>query len=63
MIAKYRTWVCDQPELMASLHELRDLDLVCWCATAALHGDVLLMLANGITDYRYRRSFTPHERR
>jgi hypothetical protein len=31
---------------MDQVHELRGLDLVCWCAPKACHGDVLLKLAN-----------------
>ena len=46
VIAKYREWIVQQPELMASLHELRGRDLVCWCAPNPCHGDVLLELAN-----------------
>lgn len=46
VIARYRAWVCDQPHLMAALPELRGRDLVCFCAPAACHGDVLLALAN-----------------
>ncbi len=47
VIAKYRAWVCDQPELMTALQELRGQNLVCWCAPMPCHGDVLLELANG----------------
>jgi hypothetical protein len=46
VVAKYREWIVQQPELMASLHELRGRDLVCWCAPNPCHGDVLLELAN-----------------
>jgi Domain of unknown function (DUF4326) len=46
VIAKYRQWLCDQPDLLAQLPELRGRDLVCWCAPEACHGDVLLELAN-----------------
>ncbi len=46
VVAKYRAWVLAQPLLMESLHELRDMDLVCFCAPAACHGDVLKELAN-----------------
>lgn len=46
VIAKHRAWLCDQPALMASLHELRGKDLVCWCAPAACHADTLMELAN-----------------
>jgi hypothetical protein len=31
---------------MGALHDLRGLDLVCWCAPLPCHGDVLLRLAN-----------------
>lgn len=47
VIAKHRAWLCDQPQLMAALPELRERDLVCWCAPAACHGDTLKELANG----------------
>jgi hypothetical protein len=45
VIAQYRRWLCDQPELVAALPELRGRDLVCWCAPLPCHGDVLLVLA------------------
>lgn len=47
VVTSYRAWLCDQPDLMASLPELRGRDLVCWCAPMRCHGDVLLELANG----------------
>lgn len=47
VVACYRAWFCEQPELVAALPELRGRDLVCFCAPAACHGDVLLALANG----------------
>jgi hypothetical protein len=43
---KYELWFCDQPELMASLDELKGKDLVCFCAPKKCHGDFLLRLAN-----------------
>ena len=45
-VAQYRAWLCDQPDLVAALPELRGRDLVCWCAPLPCHGDVLLELAN-----------------
>lgn len=45
VIAKCRAWVCDQPELMAALPDLRGRNLACFCAPVAWHGDVLLELA------------------
>jgi hypothetical protein len=47
VIAKYRAWIVTQPERMKALDELRGRDLVCFCAPAACHGDLLLRLANG----------------
>jgi hypothetical protein len=49
VIDQYRRFICESSEgasLRTSLHELRGRDLVCWCAPAACHGDVLLELAN-----------------
>jgi hypothetical protein len=46
VISKYRTWICDQPDLLAALPELTGRDLVCWCAPEPCHGDILLALAN-----------------
>lgn len=47
VIRRYRAWVCDQPELVSALPTLRGCDLVCWCAPAACHADVLVEMANG----------------
>lgn len=46
VIEHYRSRLMRSPELLADLHELRGKDLVCYCAPAACHGDVLLELAN-----------------
>jgi Domain of unknown function (DUF4326) len=46
VIAMYRRWLLQQPNLMAALPELRGKDLLCWCAPEACHGDILLALAN-----------------
>jgi hypothetical protein len=46
VIAKYRTWVVQQPALMAALHELRGKNLVCWCAPERCHAEVLSGLVN-----------------
>lgn len=45
VLAEYREWIVDQPELMASIGELRGLRLGCWCAPKPCHGDVLAELA------------------
>lgn len=44
VIVKYRTWIVQQPLLMAALHELQGKDLVCWCAPAHCHAEVLIAL-------------------
>jgi hypothetical protein len=44
VLAAYEKWLQSQRHLMAALHELRGLDLVCWCAPLHCHGDVLLRL-------------------
>ena len=46
VIAKYRAWIVQQPALMAALPELRNKDLVCWCAPSRCHGEVRIELAN-----------------
>lgn len=46
VIAMYAEWVIKQPNLMASLHELKGKDLSCWCAPQPCHAHVLLRLAN-----------------
>ncbi len=46
VISKYEVWLRQQPDLMAQLDELRGRDLVCFCAPASCHGDLLLRLAN-----------------
>jgi hypothetical protein len=47
LVAKYRSWIVQQPELLADLDELRGKDLMCWCPLGEpCHADVLLELAN-----------------
>ena len=50
VIAKYRAWVVRQPALMNALHELRNKDLICFCAPDACHAEVLVTLANPAED-------------
>ena len=38
VVAKYRAWIVQQPELMAALPELRGKDLLCWCAPERCRG-------------------------
>jgi hypothetical protein len=44
VIDKYREWIMTQPELLGSLHELKDKRLGCYCKPLACHGDVLVEL-------------------
>lgn len=47
VIQKYRDWISTQPHLVAQAkQELRGKDLVCFCAPAKCHGDILLAIAN-----------------
>ena len=47
-VAKYRAWLLASPEMIAlARKELRGKSLVCWCAPAACHADVLMEVANG----------------
>ena len=46
VIAKYRAWLVQQPELIAALSELWGKDLACWCAPERCHAEVLRELAN-----------------
>lgn len=50
VIAKYADYIVRQPELMASLHELRGRDLICFCVPEQCHAEILLRLANGKAD-------------
>ena len=50
VIARHEAWLRDQHELLRSIGELRGKDLVCFCAPAPCHGDLLLRLANGSRD-------------
>ncbi len=46
VIAKYEAWLLSQSSLVTELAQLRGKDVVCWCAPACCHGDVLVRLAN-----------------
>ncbi|MGY6409898.1 MAG: DUF4326 domain-containing protein [Alkalilacustris sp.] len=47
VVAKFREWLMARPELVAKARaELRGRDLICWCAPAACHCDVLAEVAN-----------------
>jgi len=44
VLAKYRTWLFDQEQLLSELGELRGRTLVCFCAPQACHGQILCEL-------------------
>lgn len=44
VLAAYREWIAEQPDLMNSLDELRGQRLGCWCAPKRCHGNVLVEL-------------------
>jgi len=47
VIRRFEAWLHTQPTLIeAAKRELRGKSLVCWCAPAACHGDVLMRIAN-----------------
>ena len=50
VIAKYRDYIMLKPELLADLPELKGKILGCWCSPLACHGDVLVELANKLTE-------------
>lgn len=52
VIARHERWLADQHALLRALDELRGRDLICFCAPAPCHGDLLLRLANASRDER-----------
>lgn len=46
VVDKYRDWFLRQKHLVASLPELKDKNLCCFCSPLRCHGDILLELAN-----------------
>jgi hypothetical protein len=52
VIAKHARWLRDQHHLLRALDELRGESLLCFCAPAACHGDLLLRVANATREER-----------
>jgi len=46
-VEAYRLDLLRNPGLLADLHEVRGMDLVCWCSPKPCHADPILYLANG----------------
>ncbi len=47
-IEKHKKWIVNQPELMDSLIELKNMRLGCYCKPKKCHGDNLIELINKI---------------
>ena len=45
VIEKYRLWINSNPDLLESLHELKDQTLGCWCVPEKCHCETLKELA------------------
>lgn len=48
VVEAYRLWLLRGNPLREQLGELAGRDLVCWCAPAPCHADVLIALANDL---------------
>ena len=46
VIARYKQYILNSPELLNSIHELEGKKLACWCHPKSCHGDVLAELVN-----------------
>lgn len=46
VIAKYKDWILQQPDLLNDLHELEGKTLGCFCKPKDCHGDILVELIN-----------------
>ena len=46
VIAKFEAYILRTSDLLAQLSKLAGRDVVCWCAPARCHGDVLVRMAN-----------------
>lgn len=43
-VEMYESYILNQPELLADLHELKGKTLGCWCKPSVCHGDILIRL-------------------
>lgn len=48
VVQKYCEWICNNPSLLADLHELAGKDLVCFCSPLMCHGHVLEKLVGNL---------------
>lgn len=49
-VESYREWIKEQPELLASLHELKGKVLACYCHPQSCHGHVLAELTDALEE-------------
>jgi len=49
VVAKYRTYLLDRPDLLAMLPDLRGHRLGCWCVPEICHATVVAELADAAT--------------
>ena len=52
VVAKHARWLRNQNHLLRALDELAGKDLMCFCAPAACHGELLVRLANASREER-----------
>lgn len=56
-IVQFREWLLTQPELMEKVKsELRGKDLVCYCAPAFCHAEILMDIANERNEWHTKNS-------
>lgn len=58
VLVKYYQWILNQPDLLASLPELRKKRLACWCSPRGCHGDILreLVRMDCQLEHKYKRT-------
>lgn len=49
VIKKYEDWVLKNVDLIASINELKNKVLGCWCKPNSCHGDVLAKICNDLS--------------
>ena len=54
VIQKYKAWILTTPALTNCMDELKGKTLGCFCKPKACHGDVLVALADGNTEAKYK---------
>ena len=60
VLIAYEYYIRSHPELMATLHEIDDQVLGCWCYPERCHGDVLIKLRKEQLEKTLRDSTVPN---